>query len=292
MRRTTVCRSKEEGGLSVVNCLIKAQTIIVTSFLKCYTHDNYRNSLMLYFCHIRLNNILPSEYSIYHASLVSTPYYASIIHIIQSILHLPNFPYTPKDKIYQARLSDEKPMVETQYPTFNWKKIWSNYSSTFILAFDKEIIHKHLHMCLSTNNRLFMMNLTNSNKCEKCTSDREETPLHLFYECNNVKPVFLWVLRCLLTVCNFKPSSNIRFVYFDNKYINHSQKTICNTFIYIYIISIWRTRKENLRIGDMKKKILRKLNDYMSFIKLMPNHKFEKLSEDLSLLDNEILIDL
>ena len=70
-------------------------------------------------------------------------------------------------------------------------------------------MYKHLHMCLSTNKRLFMMNLTNSSNCKNCTANREETPLHMLYECNCVKPVFLWVLRCLLSVCNFRPPSNI-----------------------------------------------------------------------------------
>ena len=114
----------------------------------------------------------------------------------------------------------------------------------------------------------------------------------MLYECKYIKPVLLWILKCLLNVCNFKPSSNIRCVYFDNAYSNHSQRTICNTIIYIYIITIWRTRKENLRIGDLKLKILQKLEDYLNFIKLMPGRKFEKLSDELSVIDIDSLIDL
>ena len=60
IRRSTVCRPKNEGGLSVINCLVKAQTLMVKSFIKCYTHDSYRNSLMLYYCHIRISAVLPS----------------------------------------------------------------------------------------------------------------------------------------------------------------------------------------------------------------------------------------
>ena len=98
----------------------------------------------------------------------------------------------------------------------------------------------------------------------------------MFYQCEYIKPLFLWVLKCLLKLCNFKPSSNIRFLYFDNPYNNLYQKNVCNIFIYIYIITIWRTRKENLRIGDLKCLIIRKLSDYRNFIKHIANRKCKK----------------
>ena len=147
-------------------------------------------------------------------------------------------------------------------------------------------------MVLATQNRLYSMNLIDSNKCNKCMSNREETPLHLFYECDYVKPLFLWVLRCLSHTCDFKPSSNIRFLYFDNTYRSSAQKNICNTFIYFYIITVWRRRKENLRIGNLKNVFLKKITDYICFMKLMPKRKYEKLSEELSILDIAFLKDL
>ena len=122
------------------------------------------------------------------------------------------------------------------------------------------------------------MDLVESNNCDKCIGHREETQLHMFYECDYVKTLYLWVLRCLVKECDFKPSSNIRFIFFDNTYNNPRQKNICNTFVYIYIITIWRTRKENLRIGDLKNLFIKKLIDYMKFIKLISSQKFEKLS--------------
>ena len=52
------------------------------------------------------------------------------------------------------------------------------------------------------------------------------------------------------------------------------------------------TRKENLRIADLKYRFLSKLDDYMSFIKHMHSHRFEKLSEEFSIIDMDILKDL
>ena len=114
---------------------------------------------------------------------------------------------------------------------------------------------------LTTNRKIFTLNFIDSSNCNKCRTNGEETSLHMFYHCDYVKPLFLLVLRCLSNVCNFKPSSNIRFIYFDNMYNNAYQKNICNIFIYIYVITVWRTRKENLRIGVLKKLFVRKFSD-------------------------------
>ena len=136
-------------------------------------------------------------------------------------------------------------------------------------------------MVLTTHTKLFVMNLVETN--------REETPQHMLYECDYMKPLFLWVLRCLANVCNFKTSSNIKFLYFDNTYRSSAQKYICNIFIHMYIISVWRRRKENLRIGDLKYVILKEIDVYKKFIKPMPYRKFDNLAEELSILDIEIL---
>ena len=135
------------------------------------------------------------------------------------------------------------------------------------------------------------MNLINTSNCNKCTGYREETQLHMFYECDYVKPLLMWVMKCLSNTCNFTSSSNIRFIFFDNLYANSHQKTICNIFIFIYIITIWRTRKENLRIGDLKYTFMRRLSDYKTFLQHMPTHKCKKLSEELSMLHIGILKD-
>ena len=92
---------------------------------------------MLYYCHLRLNNILTSDYSVHNSSPVTTPYYAIAITTTQSILHLPGFPLIPKDKIYQKLIPKEKTLAELQYPTLNWQNVWGNYMSLFMYSYDK-----------------------------------------------------------------------------------------------------------------------------------------------------------
>ena len=128
--------------------------------------------------------------------------------------------------------------------------------------------------------------------CNKCTAGVEQTSLHMFYHCEYSKPIFMWILRCLLYLCGFKPQSPICFLYFDNVYQNSKQRNICNVFLYIYIITMWRTRKENLRIGNLKYIVLKRLHEYLDFIKHMPTQRFDKQSKDLENIETEYLINL
>ena len=141
--------------------------------------------------------------------------------------------------------------------------------TTYVYSFDKEIIYKHLHVCLATNKKLFTMNIINSSRCNNCTVDREQTPLHIFYECENIKLLFMWLIKVLFYITNFKPVSNIKFIYYDNKYRNRQQQNICNILISAYILTIWKTRKENLRIAILKKMIINKSQDIINIIKFI-----------------------
>ena len=113
IKRSTVFKPENEGGLSVINCLLKANTIMLSTFIKCYTHDEYKNALMFYYCYMRLNNILPSEYNIHNASPSTTPYYEEAIRAFRKTIHLPGFPNVPNEKIYTSMLSKEKPLGYT-----------------------------------------------------------------------------------------------------------------------------------------------------------------------------------
>ena len=276
-----------------MNCYVKSKVIFFNSFIRCnILNDEYHNPFMLYYCYIRMNNVLEIDYSIHNASLFTTPYYQLIYSMIQNVLHLPDFPAISNKKLYRFLIPNEPTYAETQYPTFNWKRIWDNFNSTIANPYDKEIIFKHLHLCLATNERLAMMNLATSSICTNCPSNRDHTPVHMFYQCESIKPLFLWLLRILLYLCNFKPTSKIRFLYYDNFYGNFYQKSICNIFIYVYIITIWKTRKEILRIGILKNKIIFKVVEHLEFLKHIPNHKLERLFERTSSIDFENLIQI
>lgn len=148
-------------------------------------------------------------------------------------------------------------------------------------------------MCLAINNRSFLMNLISSRLCDKCTDAIEQTPLHMFYQCKSVKDTFNWLLRVLLYVCDFKPTSNIIFLYFDNIFFNRKQQNVCNMFISFNILTIWKTRKENLRIALVKNMIIKKKLYAIRNIEHSPNHSVENLiGEYLVKIDSVSLLSI
>ena len=276
IRRTTVFKPKSEGGLGLINCQIKSRILIVNSFLKCYANNEYENPLMIFYCFLKLNTVIQKNFSVHEAATVSTPYYQAIISTLNNFLQVSTFPVLNNQKIYLQLMSKEKPVVETVYPLFNWKKIWDNLCSLQINTFDKDIIYKHLHVSLATNSKLSRMDITNTSTCNLCNDDREQTALHILYECSYIAPFYQWFLIVLMYLFNFKPSSNIRFLYFDSFYINSHQRNICNMFLSMYITTVWRTRKENLRIGILKQQFIKRVIGNFEIRKQIPRQNIEK----------------
>ena len=212
IRRTTVFKPKCEGGLGLISCGIKSKVLLANSFLKCYNDDDYRNPLMLHYCFLKMNNVIPKNYSLHDAAIINPPYYYAILRIVNNFLHFPTFPVMLNKKMYRHMLPNEKPIIENLYPQFRWRNIWSNFCDMKIKPFDKDIIYKHLHVTLATNSRLAMMNLINSNTCNLCRDEKVQTALHMLYECTYIAPFYQWCLNILMKICSFKPSFNIRFL--------------------------------------------------------------------------------
>ena len=137
VRRTTVFKPKCEGGLGLINCQIKSKVLFANSFLKCYSNDEYKNPLMIFYCYIKMNNVIEKRFSVHNAAIVSTPYYQAATKIIDQFLHMSTFPILSKKYMYEHMLPKCKPVVENLYPHFNWEKIWPNFCDLKINPFDK-----------------------------------------------------------------------------------------------------------------------------------------------------------
>ena len=153
-----------------------------------------------------MHNILDMNYSVHNTSLLATPYYDIIYGLLQKIIHVPGFPIVPNKTLYKFLLPSENSYAESHYPTFNWKRIWKNSSCTVFNPYEKEVIFKHLHLCLATNQRLSVMDQGTLSLCTNYMGNNDHTAMHMFYECEYVKPLFQWLLRILYNVCNFMQS--------------------------------------------------------------------------------------
>ena len=147
VRRSTVFRSRIEGGLGTIDCLIKSQVILLNSFLKCNIDEDYHNPLMQYYCYMRMHNILDMNYSIHNCSITTTPYYEIIYGLLRKVIHIPGFPILSNKNLYKFLLPREISYAEHQYPNFNWKNIWKNFSCTIFNPYEKEIIFKQKAIC-------------------------------------------------------------------------------------------------------------------------------------------------
>ena len=171
---------------------------------------------MLHYCFLKINYLIPKEFSVHDATIQCPPYYQSIMGINNNLLQIPTYPILSNKKTYTLLSPQEKPIIEDLYPRFNWKNIWSNFRKPKIYPYDKDIIYKHLHVVLATNTRLVMLNVANSKICNLCRDEKEQTALHMLYECSYISPLYHWLLDILMQICNFNPQSNLRFLYFDS----------------------------------------------------------------------------
>ena len=130
---------------------------MLNSFIRCIINDDYFNPLMHYYCYLRMHNLLTMNYSIHNAAISTTPYYETVYITIKKVLHLPGYPLVSKKNSYMSLLPEEKSYAEENFPTFNWRQIWKNFSNIIFNPYEKEIVFKHLHLCLATNQRLAMM---------------------------------------------------------------------------------------------------------------------------------------
>ena len=122
-----------------------------------------------------------------------------------------------------------------------------------------------------------MLNLATTNTCNMCTDEKVQTALHMLYECTYIAPFYQWFLSILTQICNFNPNCNIRFLYFDSFYQNLYQKRICNLFLALYICTVRRSRKENLRIGILSSILKRTIKENLEIMRQLTRKSLEEL---------------
>ena len=88
IKRTTLTLAKQEGGLGIIDIFYKSQSILVSSFTKCYLNENGVKCLMDYYNNVRCAQLLNITTSPEQVSYTGTIYYREIIPIIQRCIHV------------------------------------------------------------------------------------------------------------------------------------------------------------------------------------------------------------
>ena len=90
-KREVLHQSRLNGGLEMKNVLLKAQSILSSTFLKQFMNPN-ENELLKYFCAIRVNPLLDIRELTSKVSYVNPEYFTGPITIIRKMKHFRTFP--------------------------------------------------------------------------------------------------------------------------------------------------------------------------------------------------------
>ena len=140
-------------------------------------------SLVKYYCAIRLNPLLKIRELPQNVSYLSSPFYTFGIDIIRSCSKMKIFPNVTSREIYDHIIIRQTPKVEEQYGLFNWKIIWKNVAFKYICSDDRSVIFKFINEILPTKLRLYNMKRKPSPNCDTCNT--VENNLH-FITANDI----------------------------------------------------------------------------------------------------------
>ena len=90
---------------------------------------------------------------------------------------------------------------ELNNPDVNWDRSWSYTRLRGLNSDQTSFLFKLLHNILPTNERLYRLNLKDSQACSLCTSGNSDNLEHAFLECSHNNEINAWLLRlCRNTV--------------------------------------------------------------------------------------------
>ena len=272
IKRETLAKPKGEGGIALVNLLLKSQSISIASFLKMYSEVDY-NFMTMYYTYKYMKNLLGEDVMIKDTSTRLIPIYSSLVRYVKNCKDMPNFPLLKSKTIYEQILPKTRPTVESKYPLYNWPLIWENISCKFIPAGDRDILYRYIHEILPNKKRLKDMRITHDSVCEQCNCNEEESNIHMVYFCKKISPLVLWLRRILDNFCNFQRYPIISLLYFDMPDVSKKVKNTATIIISFYIVNIWLSRGSNIPENVIKKKIKAKLMLYHKNVKSVLKEK-------------------
>ena len=114
--RSTLNLDKDMGGLSVINILIKSESIFAYRMLKQFMEDENQLSLVSYFNSLRVNPMLNIRTLPRYVAYVNTSYYNKGIATIRKCIRLNSFPNISSKLIYSHLLVKQLPKIQEKYP--------------------------------------------------------------------------------------------------------------------------------------------------------------------------------
>ena len=134
------------------------------------------------------------------------------------------------------------------YPLFNWTQIWKYVSNKYIDKKSREIVNRYVHEILNTKDRLYMMKISNENKCLYCGD--VENNMHIFYFCPSAKSILIWLMSVLKKFCKIETKSLLRILKLDFRTPTKKDENTAIIILSDFISGLWYGRSIGLLTDD------------------------------------------
>ena len=122
LSRETLCNSKDNGGIGLINIFLKAKSIFTATTLK-FLLNSEENSLARYYMFNKVDKFLKFRNPPNEISNVNTTYYEYAVENFRKICKAPKFPNMNSKDIYKEIKPKWQPKIESMYPMYNWGNI-------------------------------------------------------------------------------------------------------------------------------------------------------------------------
>ena len=282
IKRATLCLPKAKGGLGIIDVYHKALAILCCTVLKAIANDS---CLAIYYCRMRISYLIQTK-DIKELSYVSNSYYSIAIMVIRKVIRCKNFPSLSNKIVYNCICPDIQPVVNSNYPLFNWEQIWKNVNNSFIGLREREFLYRYIHETLATNKRLKMLKIKTDSACDRC--GQEETSIHIFYTCPFIKDILLWFQEVLFKLCNVEKNSYLKIFMLDFRCKTKKISNVALVLIVDYLYVLWVSKKKDYScekiLSFLKSKIVysRWLLGYLLNIKMKTYFDMKYINYDFN----------
>ena len=241
LSRETLCNTRDNGGLGLINIFLKAKSIFTATNLKCLMNAN-DNSLIRCYMYNKVDKFIKFQTPPNEINIVNTTYYEYAIENFKKICKLQNFPNLNSKDIYKEIKPKWQPKIENMYPMYNWGNIWKNLSFKYINIKDRNVMYKYIHEILTNNKKLFQMRIKVSPNCDYC--EIEDSDIHRFYQCHKIQKAVKWLKRLIEYISSMRFYSIIKLLSLEFPNLPKKTKNAMCLVICNFIACVWYNRDD------------------------------------------------
>ena len=198
-----LCNKKVDGGLGLVEIRSKADALLLKQACRILTACGSKSWLHLkYWMGLYLARIIPEMRSGPHSERIPVMYTTVKALFDESVMELPveDIEKITVKELYKSFTETLPPPKVLYKPDQGrvWENVWSNINNPMLRVKEREFLFLLVHNILPTRERLFRMNVVESDVCV-CGGGVESLE-HIFFTCVKSQSAWSWMRRKMETV--------------------------------------------------------------------------------------------